>query len=215
MASRATRAQSAASGDVSWCPRPQVQRAEGALDAALEAGGSGEQFLRSVVREGPKGQPELIAEGYAYPVAMSHKVGEPVQTWTERRWVVRSVRQAHAAALRARVAKARAQSAALTQRGRGTKRFETVSAFRQAVVAMGQRSGVAHFCWLRLSPHVTSRARLPGAASSGRTRPPCPRRGVCGCRRVGGSSAPVGMARGGNPSTGGVVVTCTSGAGLS
>lgn len=127
------------------------------MDAALEAGGSGEQFLRSVVREGPKGHPAVIAEGYAYPVAMRHKVGEPVQSWTERRWVVRSVRQAHAAALRARVAKARAQSAALTQRGRGTKRCETVSAFRQAVVAMGQRSGVAHFCWLRLSPHVTSR----------------------------------------------------------
>jgi hypothetical protein len=57
-------------------------------------------------------------------------VGEQVQTWTERRLGVRSVRQAHAAevALRARVAKAIAPIDALNQRGRGKKRFETVSA---------------------------------------------------------------------------------------
>ena len=63
-------------------------------------------------------------------MALSQQVGEQVQTWTERRLVVRSVRQAHAAeaALRARVAKAIAQSEALNQRGRGTKRCETVSA---------------------------------------------------------------------------------------
>ncbi len=63
-------------------------------------------------------------------MAMSHKVGEQVQAWTARRLVVRAVRQAPAAeaARRARVAKARAQIATLNQRGRGQKRFETVSA---------------------------------------------------------------------------------------
>jgi transposase len=158
MASRETRAQIAAPGDFYLCPLPQVQLAEGELDAALEAVWRGEQLLRSVVREGPKGT-ELIAEGYEYPVAMRHKVGERVQTWTERRLVVRSVRQAHAAevALRARVAKARAQIEALNQRGRGKKRFETVSALRQAVVTIVQRYGVEHLCWFRLTPHVTSR----------------------------------------------------------
>jgi transposase len=159
MASRETRAQIAAPGDFYLCPLPQVQLAEGELDAALEAVWSGEQLLRSVVREGSQGKPELIAEGYEYPVAMSHKVGEPVQTWTERRLVVRSVRQAHAAeaALRARVAKALAQIETLNQRGRGKKRFETVSALRQAVVAIVQRYGVEHLFWFRLTPHVTAR----------------------------------------------------------
>src|SRR6266705_1758525 len=159
MASRETRAQIAAPGDFYLCPLPQVQLAEGELDAALEAVWSGEQLLRSVVREGPQGKPELIAEGYEYPVAMSHKVGEQVQAWTERRLVVRSVRQAHAAeaALRARVAKALAQIETLNQRGRGKKRFETVSALRQAVVTIVQRYGVEHLCWFRLTPHVTSR----------------------------------------------------------
>ena len=63
MASRETRAQIAASGDFYLCPLPQVQLAEGELDAALEAVWSGEQCLRAVVREGPKGTPELSAEG--------------------------------------------------------------------------------------------------------------------------------------------------------
>src|SRR5919197_3314550 len=160
MASRETRAQIAAPGDFYLCPLPQVQLAEGELDAALEAVWSGEQLLRSVVREGPKGTPELIAGGYEYPVAMSHKVGEWVQTWTERRLVVRSLRQAHAAevTLRARVAKALAQIEALNQRGRGKKRFETVSVLRQAVVAIIQRYGVDDLVWFRLTPQVTARS---------------------------------------------------------
>ena len=159
MASRETRARLAASGDFYLCPLPQVQLATGEFDAALEAIGSGEHTLSSVVREGPKGALELIAEGYEYPMAMSQQVGEQVHNWPERRLVVRSVRQAHAAeaALRARVAKALAQIEALNQRGRGKKRFETVSALRQAVVAIIQRYGVDDLVWFRLTPHVTSR----------------------------------------------------------
>src|SRR2546428_206128 len=137
MASRDTRARIAAAGDFYLCPLPQVQLDQGEFDAALEAVCHGEHVLSSVVREGPKGQPEVIAEGYEYPVAMSQKVEGQGESWTERRLVVRSVRHAHAAeaALRARVAKAMVQIEALNQRGRGKKRFETVSALRQAVLA--------------------------------------------------------------------------------
>src|SRR5437588_8973533 len=160
MASRETRARIAAPGDFYLCPLPQVQLAEGELDAALEAVWSDAHPLHSVVREGPKGEPEVIAEGYEYPVPMSQKVDGPVQSWSERRLVVHSVRHAHAAeaALRARVAKAMAQIEALNQRGRGKKRFETVSAFRQAVVAIVQRYGVEDLVWFRLSYHDTPRA---------------------------------------------------------
>ena len=159
MAPRATRARIAASGDFYLCPLPQVQLAEGEVDAALEAVWQGEQALSPVVREGPKGELEVIAEGYEYPIAMSQKGSAQVQHWTERRLVVRSVRQAHAAevALRARVAQAIAQIAALNQRGRGKKRFETMSALRQAVVAIVQSYGVEHLFWFRLSQHVTPR----------------------------------------------------------
>src|SRR2546428_886938 len=159
MASRDTRARIAAAGDVYLCPLSQVQLDQGEFDAALEAVGHGAPVLSSVVREGPQGQPEVIAEGYEYPVAMRQKGEGQGESWTERRLVVRSVRQAQAAeaALRARVAKAMAQIEALNQRGRGKKRFETVSALRQAVVAIVQRYGVEHLVWFRLTPHVTSR----------------------------------------------------------
>jgi transposase len=160
MASRETRARIAAAGDFYLCPLPQVQLAEGEFDAALEAVCHGAHVLSSVVREGPKGQPELIAQGYEYPVAMSQKGDGQVEHWSERRLVVRSVRhvQAAEAALRARVAKAMAQIEVLNQRGRGKKRFETVSAFRQAVVAIVQRYGVEDLIWFRLTQHDTPRA---------------------------------------------------------
>jgi transposase len=159
MASRETRARIAAAGDYYLCPLPQVQLAEGEFDAALEAVCKGEHTLGSVVREGSKGEPELIAQGYEYPVAMSQKVDGKVENWSERRLVVRSVRHAQAAeaALRTRVAKAMAQIEALNQRGRGKKRFETVSALRQAVVAIVQRYRVEDLIWFRLTRHDTPR----------------------------------------------------------
>src|SRR6266446_1916224 len=51
------------------------------------------------------------------------------------------------------VAKAMAQIEALNQRGRGKKRFETVSAFRQAVVAIVQHYSVEDLLWFRLTQH--------------------------------------------------------------
>ena len=159
MASRDTRAQIAAAGDFYLCPLPQVQLDEGEFDAALAAVCNGERVLSAVVREGPKGQPEVIAEGYEYPVTMSPKGEGQGESWTERRLVVRSMRQAQAAeaALRARVAKAMAQIEALNQRGRGKKRCETVSALRQAVVAIVQRYNVEDLLWFRLTQHDTPR----------------------------------------------------------
>ena len=159
MASRDTRARIAAAGDFYLCPLPQMQLNEGEFDAALAAVGNGERVLSSVVREGPQGHPEVIAEGYEYPVVMSPKGEGQGESWTERRLVVRSVRQAHAAeaALRARVAQAMAQIEALNQRGRGKKRFETVSAFRQAVVAIVQRYNVEDLIWFRLTQRDTPR----------------------------------------------------------
>src|SRR3989441_4090033 len=159
MASRATRAFIAAPGDCYLCPLPQVQLAEGEFETALEAVWRGERTLSPVFRERPDGQSELIAEGYEYPVPMRQEVGGEVQSWTERRLMVRSVRHAQAAeaALRARVAKAMAQIEALNQRGRGKKRVEDVAALRQAVVAIVQRYGVENLVWFRLTQHATSR----------------------------------------------------------
>jgi hypothetical protein len=90
---------------------------------------------------------------------MSQQVDGTGTSWTERRLVVRSVRQAQAAevALRTRGAKALAQIEALNQRGRGKKRCETVATLRQAVGAIVQRDGVEDLVGFRLTPHVMAR----------------------------------------------------------
>jgi transposase len=175
MASRETRARIVAAGDYYLCPLPQVQLAAGEFEAALEAVWNGAYPLHPVVREGPTGQLELLAEGYESPVVMSQKVNGKMESWTERRLIVRSVRQAQAAegALRARVAQALAQLEALNQCGRGKKRFEEVSPLRQAAVAIMQRYGVEELVWFHLTPHGTPRpmrayrgqpARIPDAS---------------------------------------------------
>jgi len=160
MASRETRAFLAAQGDFYLCPLPQLQLSEDELDEVLEAVWSGEYSLSPVFRERPEGQPELIAEGCERQVSMSIEVAGQPQHWTERRLVVRSVRQAQAAeaALRTRVSTAMAQIEALTQRGRGKKRFAEVPALRQAVVAIVQRYRVEEFLWLRFHQHAEARA---------------------------------------------------------
>jgi transposase len=160
MASRETRAFLATQGDFYLCPLPQVHLAEGALDAALEAVWRGEQALSPVVREQADGTLEQIAEGDDSLGPMRLEAAGQSQSWTERRLVVRSLRQAQAAerALRARVTKAIAPIEALNQRGRGKRRFAEVAALRQEVVTIGQRYGVEAFVWLRFHQHTQPRA---------------------------------------------------------
>ena len=160
MASRATRAFIASQGDFYLCPLPQVQLAAGELAEALAVVWSRAQALSPVFRERQDGTPELIAEGYDRVVPMSVEVAGQLQHWTERRLVVRSMRQAQAAeaALRARVAHATVQIEALHQRGRGKQGFAEVSAIRQAAVTIVQQYGVEELLWLRFHQHVTPRA---------------------------------------------------------
>ena len=159
MAAHATRAFIALSGDYYLCPLPQVQLAEGELEAALERVWSGDHALISVLRAQEQGAPKLIAQGYEYEVPMSMEVEGQSREWRERRLVVRSVRHAEAAevALRARVAKAKAQVEALNLRGRGRQRFEAIATLREAVHDIVQRHRVEDFLWLRYDQHTTTR----------------------------------------------------------
>ena len=90
---------------------------------------------------------------------MSMEVEGQSRAWRERRLVVRSVRHAEAAevALRARVAKAKAQVEALNLRGRGRQRFEAIATLREAVHDIVQRHRVEDFLWLRYDQHTTTR----------------------------------------------------------
>lgn len=159
LASRDTRAWIAGQGDSSLCPLPQGQLAERELAEAFEALERGEVTLSPVFRASDDGTPQLIAEGYERQVPMALETQGESQRWTERRLVVRSLRQAKAseAALRARVAQAQAQVEALNQRGRGRKRFAEINDLRQAVNEVIQRHQVEDFLWLRYDQHCTSR----------------------------------------------------------
>lgn len=159
MAAREIRAFIASKGDYYLCPLPQVQLADGEWAETFEAIGSGEHALLPVFREPEEGEPDLIAQGYERHIPMDLEVDGKRQRWMERRLVIRSVRHAQAAeeALRARVAKAKAQVEALNQRGRGRKRFEEVAALRQAAYEIVQRQGVEDFLWLRYEQHCTTR----------------------------------------------------------
>ncbi len=160
MAAQDTRTFIALAGDYYLCPLPQVQLAEGELDQALERVWSGDQVLESVWRAQAQGEPKLIAQGYVYKVPMCVEVEGKRHEWSERRLVVRSVRHAQAAeaALRARVAKAKAQVEALNLRGRGRKRCEDIETLRQAVNEIVQRHRVEDLLWLRYDQHITTRA---------------------------------------------------------
>src|SRR5919106_4860389 len=159
MAAHATRAFIALAGDYYLCPLPQVQLAEGELEAALERVWSGDQTLTSVFREPEPGKPQLIAQGYESEVPMRVEVEGKRREWTERRLVVRSCRHAEAAevALRARVAKAKSQVEALNRRGRGRKRFDKIESLRQVANEIVQRHRVEDFLWLRYDQHTTTR----------------------------------------------------------
>lgn len=124
MAARETRAWRAHQGAYSLCPRPHGQLAEGEWAAAGEALDRGEVALRPVCREPQDGEAERIAEGYARQAVRTCEAHGASQTWMERRFVVRSLRHAKAAAvsLRARGGQAQAQVEALNQRGRGRQR---------------------------------------------------------------------------------------------
>jgi transposase len=159
MAAQDTRTFIALAGDYYLCPLPQVQLAQGELDEALERVWSGEQALSAVWRAQEDGTPQLIAQGYEREVPMSVEVDGRRREWSERRLIVCSVRHAEAAeaALRARVAKAKAHVEALNQRGRGRTRFEDVATLRQAVTAIVQRHHVEDFLWLCYDHHTTTR----------------------------------------------------------
>ncbi len=94
MAALSTRAYVQAQGDYYLCPLANTQIPDAELDAYLQPVWNGACPLLAVPRATAEGQDEVIAEGYEQGIELSSEVeGQPV-TWTERRLVVRSVKQA-------------------------------------------------------------------------------------------------------------------------
>ncbi len=160
-----TRAFTQAGGDFYLCPLSEVQLPPEALEEYLAPVWSGGQELTPIHRERENGERERIAEGYERLEELTAEVGangrSPVQTviWTERRLVLRSLKQAQAAeaAWRARLTKAQSALTALNERGRGKKRFTEVESLQQAAEALVEQHRVQGL--LRLSYEEEVRER--------------------------------------------------------
>ncbi|MGB9873163.1 MAG: IS1634 family transposase [Anaerolineae bacterium] len=154
-----TRAFTQAGGDYYLCPLSEVQLPPEVLEEYLAPVGSGEQPLTDVYREQGEGERERIAAGYERLELLRAEVAGQTVIWTERRLVLRSLKQAQAAeaALRARLAKAQRALAALNERGRGKKRFREIESLRQAAEALVTQHRVQGLLRLEYEEEVRER----------------------------------------------------------
>jgi transposase len=135
MAALQTRAQVHASQDYYLCPLSAgIMSAEDVAQTVATARDKGEP-LYVVEREGPDGRPERIAEGYEQAVPLVAEVDGQRITWTERRFLVRSLTLAKASeqALQRRLARAQNTIAQLLVPRRGKPRLTERAQVEQAV----------------------------------------------------------------------------------
>jgi transposase len=126
MAALETRAFVASGEDFYLCPLAETQLSRAQRRVLLQPVWEGVQPLEPVCRPGPEGSPEdLVAEGFSVDVALTACVEEKQVTWTERRFLVRSLAYARSqeAALERRLARALAALRALPQRKQGKKQL--------------------------------------------------------------------------------------------
>jgi transposase len=149
MGALATRAFIEDGDDHYLCPLSRVQLPADELETYLTPVWEGEQALTDIYREKVTGERVQIAQGYERTVKMTADGADHEVTWTERRLVVRSLKQVRAAKtrLRKRLRAAEAALAALNERGRGKKRYDSVTELRQAaeeVLAEHNVAGLLH-----------------------------------------------------------------------
>jgi transposase len=144
MGAMETRAFTQDGGDYYLCPLSQVQLPEEDLETYLEPVWSEKQTLTDVYQERVDGEQVRIAEGYEREVELTAEIADETVTWTERRLVIRSLRQARAAEtrLRKRLKKAQAALRALNERGRGKKRYDSVAELCQAAESLVEQHRV-------------------------------------------------------------------------
>jgi transposase len=144
MAALATRAFVAAGGDFYLCPLSESQLSRAQRRELLRPAFAGTQALEQVWRPGGEGRPdELVAEGFCVDVELTTKVAEEEVTWTERRWLVRSLAyaQAREAALERRLDNAIQALRELVVRKQGKKQLFHAE-LMAAAEAIVKREGV-------------------------------------------------------------------------
>jgi transposase len=125
-AALATRAFLASTRDFYLCPLPETQVSAAARRALIAPVWAGQQRLQQVYRPAAEGEDEeLVAEGFSLDEPLQAEVNGRGVTWTERRWLVRSLAfaQGQHQQLERRLQTAQQQLAQLNERKQGKKRL--------------------------------------------------------------------------------------------
>ncbi len=154
-----TRAYAEVGGDYYLGPFSKVQIPDDVLDAYLQPVWTGKQPLIPVYRVEESGEHVQVAQGYERAETLSASVAGKVVTWVERRLVVRSLAQAHAAetALQARLDKAVAALKGLNERRQGKERLTEVETLQKAAEALLKQHDVAGLLTLSYIEKVAER----------------------------------------------------------
>lgn len=159
MAALSTRAYVQAQGDYYLCPLANTQLPDAELDAYLQPVWNGDRPLLAVHRATAEGEDEVIAEGYEQSIELRSDVQGQSVTWTERRLVVRSLKQAQAAtaALHTRLGKAQAALTQLTVHKQGKPVYRDADSLRQAAQALLKAHRVHGLIRLQIDEQVVER----------------------------------------------------------
>jgi len=138
MAALQTRAQLHVSQDYYLCPLSAVIMSPEEIAQTLATARDKGEPLHVVEREGSDGKPERIAEGYELAVPLMAEVEGRTITWTERRFLVRSLALAKASeqSLQRRLAQAQSAVAQLLVPRRGKARLTERAQVEQAVATL-------------------------------------------------------------------------------
>ena len=156
-ASLGTRAYLASTEDYYLCPLPQTQVSAEQRRALLQPVWQGRQTLQQVYRPAADGETEeLVAEGFSRDVPLQAAVAGQQVTWTERRWLVRSLAYAlgQHQQLDRRLQKAQEHLAGLNDRKQGKKRLSApeLAALAEGIVQKQRVEGLLNW-QVRTSTH--------------------------------------------------------------
>ena len=162
MGALATRAYVAHSQDYYLCPLAGTQMPAADLEALLTPILRGEPTLTPVYHPDTvrRKKPTVLAEGYQTPVTLTAEVDGQTVTWTERRWVVRSLATAaaQAKALEKRLEQACAEIEQLNVRRQGKPRV-AADQWPTAAQAILEQRGVVGLVRIQVQTTTTQKKK--------------------------------------------------------
>ncbi len=168
MAAEATRTSIANNNDYYLMPLPGTIVSTEVLDTYLEPVLEENQTLTDIYHDLANGSRQKMAEGYEVIETRTVELDGEIVTWSERRLIVRSFKQAQAqeAALRKRLTKAEAAIAELSVRRQGKKRMTSLVELESATDDILKRFSVEGLISIKVSEtiikhHIRSYGNIP------------------------------------------------------